>query len=146
MVIERLALERQLTFPDYQCRSYIVARIKVLSKGYCLAQFRWNGGQSWEGRPWSHEEFPTDSQIIITLFMHYLDELLRQSENRDSFTIFSSQYFLPLGAKPDVMSKRMQIRQGSKWPPHYQIRSDMTIYDLFSVRLLFPLGIVDYSS
>ena len=100
-----MKLERILTLTDYQCRSYVINRIKVLASGYCLAQYRWNGGQNWEGRQWNHEEFPTDAQLVMTLFLHYMDEILDETDQGKSQipNRFSTQYFLSLGHKPSTL-------------------------------------------
>jgi hypothetical protein len=34
-----------------------------LAEGGCMAAFRWNGGGSWQGKPWT-TELPTDSQVL----------------------------------------------------------------------------------
>ncbi len=133
-MIERLNIEQHLNFADYRCRAYIVNRLRTLSQGSYLAQFRWNGGQSWEGRPWNHEDFPTDAHLVMTLFIHYMDEALRGRELGQSSLPFSSQYYLSVGNKPGLLSKRIQIKQGSKWPPHYQLIVDKTIHDIFAGR------------
>ena len=45
---------------------------------------------------------------------------------------FSQQYFVPFGAKPDLLAKRIQIRQTSKL--HYQLIVDKVIYDIYPGR------------
>ena len=37
-----------------------------------------------------------------------------------------------------MVAKRIYLRQGSKWPPHYQVVVDQVVYDLYPV-LLFIL-------
>ena len=104
MVIERLKIERFLSLGDYHCRGYIVERIKRLS-GYCLAQFRWNSGQEWEGKAWNHDEFPSDSYLIMSLFIHFMDELLGVEEQKQFSDSFSANHFLPFGSKAGIDCK-----------------------------------------
>ncbi|XP_058055014.1 transmembrane protein 209 [Anopheles bellator] len=57
-------------------QEYLVQRIKDLSKGSCIADYRWNSGASYKGLSWD-EHLPTDSAIIFHLFCTYLDSQLR---------------------------------------------------------------------
>lgn len=136
MVVERLKIEQYLNFLDYRCRAYVVSRLKTLARGYYLASFCWNGGQAWEGRAWNHEEFPTDAELVMSLFVHFMDDAIQGKQPSQSSLPFSSQYYLPVGGKRDFLSKRIQIRQASKWPPHYQLVVDKTIHDILTVSTL----------
>ncbi|KAI8817181.1 cytochrome B561, N terminal-domain-containing protein [Fimicolochytrium jonesii] len=134
LVQERLKLENHLTISDFNCRSYVVARIKTLAQGNNLANFEWNGGSKWEGKRWSHDWLPTDSQLVLHLFCRYLDEKM-PGENfatYGNFT-FSSKYFIPTGAKP-TPGHGIQIRHYTKWPPHYQTVAEGIVYDVYSGR------------
>ena len=101
MVVERMRLERFLTISDYHCRGYIVDRIKKLS-GFCLAKFRWNSGQDWEGRVWNHEEFPSDAQLIMSVFIHYMDEMMGAEQQKQFSNTFSSHHYLSFGTKAGI--------------------------------------------
>ncbi|XP_055605451.1 transmembrane protein 209 isoform X2 [Uranotaenia lowii] len=57
-------------------QEYLVQRIKDLSKGSCIADYRWNSGSSYKGLSWD-EHLPTDSAIIFHLFCTYMDSQLR---------------------------------------------------------------------
>ena len=103
MVVERMKLERFLSLSDYHCREYIVERIKKLS-GFCLAQFRWNSGQDWDKRVWNHEEFPSDAQLIMSLFIHYMDEVMGAELQKQFSDSFSSMYYLPFGSKAGILN------------------------------------------
>jgi hypothetical protein len=35
-----------------------------------------------------------------------------------------------------MAAKRIYIRHGSKWPPHYQVVVDQVVYDLYPVDIL----------
>lgn len=56
-------------------QEYLVQRIKDLSKGSCIADYRWNSGSSYHGLNWD-EHLPTDSAILFHLFCTYLDTQL----------------------------------------------------------------------
>lgn len=43
-------------------QEYLVKRIKELSKGGCMSEFKWNGGGSFNGKDWDHN-LPTDSSV-----------------------------------------------------------------------------------
>ncbi|XP_035794711.1 transmembrane protein 209-like [Anopheles albimanus] len=57
-------------------QEYLVQRIRDLSKGSCLGDYRWNSGASYKGLAWD-EHLPTDAAIIFHLFCTYLDSQLR---------------------------------------------------------------------
>ncbi|XP_022215445.1 transmembrane protein 209 [Drosophila obscura] len=65
-----------LPFLDtFSNQEYLVQRIKELSQGSCLADFRWNSGNSHNGQEWG-DHLPTDAAIIFHLFCVYLDSQL----------------------------------------------------------------------
>ncbi|XP_017134767.1 transmembrane protein 209 [Drosophila miranda] len=65
-----------LPFLDtFSNQEYLVQRIKELSQGSCLADFRWNSGNAHNGQDWG-EHLPTDAAIIFHLFCVYLDSQL----------------------------------------------------------------------
>jgi hypothetical protein len=37
----------------------------ALAKGSAVAQYNWNGGQTFNGKPWNHEEQPSDAQVRL---------------------------------------------------------------------------------
>ncbi|KAJ3016706.1 hypothetical protein HKX48_003910 [Thoreauomyces humboldtii] len=114
MVQERLKLENHLTVPGWNCRDYIVERIKRLT------------------------EKLTDhfSKLIVHMFCRYLDELMPGGNFAIyEFFPFSKDYFIPLEKKPeDSRSKNVQIRHYTKWPPHYHDVVEGTVYDIYSGR------------
>ncbi|XP_058463473.1 transmembrane protein 209 isoform X1 [Malaya genurostris] len=57
-------------------QEYLVQRIKDLSKGSCIADYRWNSGSAYKGLSWD-EHLPTDSAIVFHLFCTYMDSQLR---------------------------------------------------------------------
>ncbi|KAL5039723.1 hypothetical protein RTP6_006851 [Batrachochytrium dendrobatidis] len=128
MVKERVILEGYLAVGKYSSRDYIIYRIKVLATGSCLAQYKWNGGQTWKGKQWNHDVYPSDAEIIMHLFCKYLDEKIMILEPH-KYRGFTDKHFLPSGAKPSLLPIYM-IREQSKWPAHYQLVVENTIWDL----------------
>ncbi|KAJ3037283.1 hypothetical protein HK097_003556, partial [Rhizophlyctis rosea] len=126
-VLERKKLEVYLSLRGYKCRAYIVDRIKALAKGNSLVSFQWNGGMGWEGKEWTPEGFPTDAQLVMHLFCRYLDEITPQADM--GMLPFSKEYFVGEGEKPD-RTRFIQIRQYKKYPPHYHLVLDGTVYDV----------------
>lgn len=53
-------------------QAYMRHRLMELSEGGCLAKYRWNGGGSWSGGPWS-PDLPTDSALLFYIFAAYLE-------------------------------------------------------------------------
>lgn len=43
-------------------QEYLVKRIKMLAKGGCMSEFKWNGGGSHNGKEWD-SSLPTDSAV-----------------------------------------------------------------------------------
>lgn len=52
-------------------RGYIASRLHALAEGSCLADFNWNSGGSWQGKPWT-TELLTDSALVFYLFAAFL--------------------------------------------------------------------------
>lgn len=85
IVQERLQLEKHLTF-EYNCRNYIVDRIKELAKGHMIASFKWNSG----GKKWDSQGFPSDSLLVLNLVLKFMDELFIPSRGFN----FTQKYFI----------------------------------------------------
>lgn len=60
-------------------QEYLVERLKELSSGGALSQFKWNGG----GQKWS-DKLPTDAELIMGFFAAYMDVSL-PANFRNSF-------------------------------------------------------------
>ncbi|KXZ42041.1 hypothetical protein GPECTOR_217g448 [Gonium pectorale] len=52
---------------------YVWARLQQLADSTCLKDFVWNGGSAHAGRPWTADQLPTDSALVLYLFTAYLD-------------------------------------------------------------------------
>ncbi|KAI8041853.1 transmembrane protein 209 [Drosophila gunungcola] len=65
-----------LPFLDsFSNQEYLVQRIKELSQGSCIADYRWNSGKTHNGQEWG-DHLPTDAAILFHLFCVYLDSQL----------------------------------------------------------------------
>ena len=53
-------------------QEYLVQRLKELSQGGALSEFKWNGGGRFKGNEWS-DKLPTDSELIMGFFAAYMD-------------------------------------------------------------------------
>ncbi|EFJ43501.1 hypothetical protein VOLCADRAFT_96395 [Volvox carteri f. nagariensis] len=53
--------------------AYVWTRIQQLAESSCLKEFTWNGGAAYAGRPWSADQLPNDSALVLYLFAAYLD-------------------------------------------------------------------------
>ncbi|KAJ3254631.1 hypothetical protein HK103_007041 [Boothiomyces macroporosus] len=71
IVTERIYLENVLK--EFNCKEYILNRIRSLSEGSCLSQYKWNGGADY-GTKFNQQTYPTDSQLLMYLFCVYMDE------------------------------------------------------------------------
>lgn len=140
VVKERLAIEKYLLF-DFNCKDYIVARIKQLASGSCLSQYRWNSGVTFHNQPWNSQQYPCDAYIVMNLFFRFLDELC-PGQGLYSQQLFTQKYVVQASSKGNQFSKQtgIRIRQHSKFPPHYQILVDSTCYDVCPVINILIIG------
>ncbi|XP_060656094.1 transmembrane protein 209 [Drosophila nasuta] len=65
-----------LPFLDtFSNQEYVVQRIRELSQGSCIGDYRWNSGKAHNGQEWG-DHLPTDAAILFHLFCVYLDSQL----------------------------------------------------------------------
>ncbi|XP_034483377.1 transmembrane protein 209 [Drosophila innubila] len=65
-----------LPFLDtFNNQEYLVQRIRELSQGSCIGDYRWNSGNAHNGQEWG-DHLPTDAAILFHLFCVYLDSQL----------------------------------------------------------------------
>lgn len=48
-------------------QEYLVKRIKILAKGGCMSEFKWNSGGSHNGKEWD-SSLPTDSAVYRSIY------------------------------------------------------------------------------
>lgn len=133
VVQKRQMLEKYMDVHGSPSREYIVQRVKELAEGGCMAAFRWNGGGSWQGKPWT-TELPTDSQILIHLFCAHMDGLLPADPRADKNKPFSSLYYVLAPKSPDAVPTAAKIYQSHVHPPHFKVLEHQEVWDTFQGR------------
>lgn len=82
-------------------QEYVVKRIRELTRGGCMSEFKWNSGGYFNGKDWE-DSLPTDCAIVMHLFASYLDTQLMPSPNLPDAKAFSSHYYLKADRKSVV--------------------------------------------
>ncbi|XP_072038570.1 transmembrane protein 209-like isoform X2 [Amphiura filiformis] len=111
-------------------QEYVVQRIRDLSKGGCMSDFRWNQGSEFKGRKWD-QDLPTDSAIVMHMLCSYLDSRLPAHPKYPDGKTFASQYFMKTPDKPDLKKKdNLLLFQTKINPPHYKVIITDDTWDL----------------
>ncbi|KAF9173154.1 hypothetical protein BGX20_003999 [Mortierella sp. AD010] len=105
--------------------------------GPLLTHFIWDShGVTWDGgkKTWS-PDLPSDSQIIMHLFMTYIDSAMpsHPSQVYDRFP-FTYKHYVPVDNKPDPTTA-LQIKQTSKNPPNYSLVVEGSMWEVVPKRL-----------
>ncbi|KAG0019870.1 hypothetical protein BGZ80_005157 [Entomortierella chlamydospora] len=135
IVKQRIYLESYLAVPGYANRKYVVERLQAM--GPLLTHFIWDShGVTWDGgkKTWS-PDLPSDSQIIMHLFMTYIDSAMpsHPSQVYDRFP-FTYKHYVPVDNKPDPTTA-LQIKQTSKSPPNYSLVVEGSMWEVVPKRL-----------
>lgn len=124
-------------------QEYLVQRLKVLAKGGCLSEFKWNSGGSYGDKPWC-DDLPTDSAIVVHMLCCYLDAYLPPEPHFPEGKPFSSKYFKKAPDKLIPAKDAHFIYQCSVIPPHFKVVIGQDIYspqkgrhNLFHTFLIF---------
>lgn len=67
--------------------------------GTCMADFKWNSGGEWKGKPWS-VELPTDSSLVLYLFCAFISAPYWKFSSEDEGKIEGMGEALYLGRLP----------------------------------------------
>ncbi|KAK9877475.1 hypothetical protein WA026_018584 [Henosepilachna vigintioctopunctata] len=111
-------------------QEYLTKRIRQLAKGGCMSNFRWNGGDSHDGKPWN-DSLPTDCAIIMHLLATYLDTQLMPLPSAPDVKPFSGYHYIKCNDKiPPLDGTSIFIHQVSERPPHYRIIVGDRIYEM----------------
>nr|XP_027197643.1 transmembrane protein 209-like [Dermatophagoides pteronyssinus] len=111
-------------------QEYLVRRLKDLAKGGCMIEFLWDGGGSYNYRPWKQDSMLTDAELILHVFCTYMDSRLLFNPALPEGKPFTSQHFkvATLGGSPGTNSSSMKfiksdtyIKQDKIYPPHYSL-------------------------
>ncbi|XP_076268905.1 transmembrane protein 209 [Rhynchophorus ferrugineus] len=111
-------------------QDYLVKRIRELSRGGCMSEFRWNAGGHYNSKEWD-ASLPTDCSIVMHLLASYLDTQLMPSPNMPDTKAFSSQYCIRAIDKVPVLTDRsLFIQEVTEKPPHYRVVVGKKIYEM----------------
>lgn len=88
---------------------YVYERIGTLQSDNVMKEFKWDGGGSYNGKPWT-KELPCDAQIVMNLFCEHLNLI---STFRDS-----SRLTILLSHNQDIPNKT-GIKMKETYPPYY---------------------------
>ncbi|VEN39396.1 unnamed protein product [Callosobruchus maculatus] len=116
-------------------QEYLVKRIRELAKAGCMSEFKWNGGGSYNGKPWD-ESLPTDCKIVMHLLATYLDTQLMPSPNMPDTKAFSGYYYIKMTDKmPELKPNSLFIQEVSEKPPHYRVVVGEKVYEMVKVSI-----------
>eukprot|EP01114_Cavostelium_apophysatum_P013542 TRINITY_DN3300_c0_g2_i2.p1 TRINITY_DN3300_c0_g2~~TRINITY_DN3300_c0_g2_i2.p1 ORF type:complete len:244 (+),score=60.69 TRINITY_DN3300_c0_g2_i2:292-1023(+) len=118
IIKERHRLEKFIKVRNSTSREYVVQRIKDLSEGSFMKNFRWNGGRNWKDREWT-PELLTDSHILMHLFCTFMDSLLPEDQASGGKP-FTNKYFV-FGDNPERVKSQVAIHLRPNFPPHFEV-------------------------
>ncbi|XP_057669567.1 transmembrane protein 209 [Diorhabda carinulata] len=102
-------------------QEYLERRIRDLTKGGCMSEFKWNSGGRYGGKEWD-ESLPTDCAVIMHLLASYLDTQLMPLPNMPDTKAFSGHHYLKITDKVPVLTgNSLFIQEVSEKPPHYRV-------------------------
>lgn len=110
-------------------QEYLVQRLRALSRGGCMGDFKWNSGGLYRDKPWC-DDLPTDSAIIIHMLCCYLDAYLPPEPHFPEGKPFSSKYFKKFPEKITHEKDSHFIYQASVNPPHFKVIIGQDVYSL----------------
>ena len=112
-------------------QEYLVDRIRVLSRGGAMSDFKWNGGGRFLGRDWS-DKLPTDCDLVIHAFACYFDSRIPPVKGVIDGKVFSSLFFFGVSEKPESAKVRVPcaILQTAAKPPHFMLQVGEEKWDL----------------
>ncbi|KAJ2347011.1 hypothetical protein GGH92_003358 [Coemansia sp. RSA 2673] len=150
---ERMALEKYLRIPGYNCRDYIVQRVHTLAQSPALPAYTFDGGGSYipsdtttasaplstgansitsaHEHPWNPAIHPTDGQLLFHLFCTFMDQTMPPVQN--SRHPFTDRYVLQPERKPDN-NLPVQIIQVVRKRPHFCLMVKGSFYDVTASR------------
>ncbi|CAL4128429.1 unnamed protein product, partial [Meganyctiphanes norvegica] len=102
-------------------QDYLIHRLRELSSGGAISAYRWNGGSgSFNGKPWK-EEFPTDTAILLHLFVMYMDQMLPPDIQQQDGRMFSNVYLVKAPEKPTKPTDKPILHLSEVNPPHLKV-------------------------
>ncbi|KAJ8972246.1 hypothetical protein NQ317_011071 [Molorchus minor] len=111
-------------------QEYLEKRIRELTRGGCMSEFRWNGGSSYNGKEWD-DSLPTDCAIVMHLFASYLDTQLMPLPNMPDTKPFSGHHHIKATDRmPALTPGSLFIQEVSEKPPHYRVVVGEKVYEM----------------
>lgn len=102
-------------------QDYLIHRLKELSKGGAISAYRWNSGSSsFNGKPWK-EEYPTDTAILLHLFVMYMDQKIPPDIQQQDGRMFSNVYLVKAPEKPTKPTDKPILHLSEINPPHLKV-------------------------
>ena len=139
-------LEKVLRYVDVTPnQEYLFNRLQTLAADSCISAFSWASGGSHNSKPWN-ETLPTDTEIILHIFMTYIDQHLLAHASHVMDNRFKALYFVPFGQFPKKLkdNKKILLAQTSCNPPAFVVifkdkvmQLPEASYNLFHAILLF---------
>ncbi|KRX25529.1 Coatomer subunit zeta-1 [Trichinella nelsoni] len=112
-------------------QKYVIVRLKQLAADVAIGEYKWNGGSSFEGKPWDSATLPTDTEILCSLLCTFLDSLmpinplsLEAKTFTDAHMVRGDRKRARAGTDP------LHIHQTHLSPPHYKLVDHGQIYDV----------------
>ncbi|KRY38668.1 Coatomer subunit zeta-1, partial [Trichinella spiralis] len=112
-------------------QKYVIVRLKQLAADVAIGEYKWNGGSSFEGKPWDSATLPTDTEILCSLLCTFLDSLmpinplsLEAKTFTDAHMVRGDRKRARAGTDP------LHIHQTRLSPPHYKLVDHGQIYDV----------------
>lgn len=110
-------------------QDYLVQRLRSLSRGGYMGEFKWNSGGSFGDKSWC-DDLPTDSAIIVHVLCCYLDAYLPPEPHCPEGKPFSAKYFKKTPEKIVHDKDSHFIYQSSINPPHFKVVIGQDVYSL----------------
>ncbi|KRZ79845.1 Transmembrane -like protein [Trichinella papuae] len=123
-------------------QKYVIVRLKQLAADVAIGEYKWNGGSSFEGKPWDSTTLPTDTEILCSLLCTFLDSLmpinplsLEAKTFTDAHMVRGERRRARAGTDP------LHIRQTGFSPPHYKLVDHGQTLKLKRNSLLGPISL-----
>ncbi|KRX99830.1 Transmembrane -like protein [Trichinella pseudospiralis] len=110
---------------------YVIVRLKQLAADVAIGEYKWNGGSSFEGKPWDSSTLPTDTEILCSMLCTFLDSLMPINPLSLEAKTFTDAHMVRgerKRARPGV--DPLHIRQTGFSPPHYKLVDHGQVYDV----------------
>lgn len=128
-ISNRLYIEHYLRVPNCD-RRYLIQRIEELASDTIMSKFLFNAGGNFEGKRWVDLNLPTDSDIIVYLFIKYFDLSLPE-ERPYGKTAFTLRHYIDQTTTKNDRSIRsgLYLVRARDYPPHFNVIYSNKVYE-----------------